>query len=147
MERAASYVNANRFIEQLPRGYKEPIRERGSNLSGGQRQLLSFARALAYNPAILVLDEATSSVDPETELLIQDAMAKLMAGRTTVVIAHRFSTIQYADCIIVLHKGQVREIGTHQELINQRGIYWRLYQLQYGQQLSAVSPQPSEVGD
>ena len=147
VERAASYVNANRFIEQLPRGYKEPIRERGSNLSGGQRQLLSFARALAYNPAILVLDEATSSVDPETELLIQDAMAKLMAGRTTVVIAHRFSTIQYADCIIVLHKGQVREIGTHQELINQRGIYWRLYQLQYGQQLSAVSPQPSEVGD
>ncbi len=147
VERAASYVNANRFIDQLPRGYKEPIRERGSNLSGGQRQLLSFARALAYNPAILVLDEATSSVDPETELLIQDAMAKLMAGRTTVVIAHRFSTIQYADCIIVLHKGQVREIGTHQELINQRGIYWRLYQLQYGQQLSAVSPQPSEVGD
>ena len=95
--------------------------------------MLSFARALAYNPAILVLDEATSSVDPETELLIQDAMTKLMAGRTTLVIAHRFSTIQHADRIIVLHKGQVRELGTHLELIEQRGIYWRLYQLQYAQ--------------
>ncbi len=131
LARAAHYVNADRFIAQLPRGYHEPIRERGSNLSGGQRQLLSFARALAYNPAILVLDEATSSVDPETEILIQDAMTKLMAGRTTLVIAHRFSTIQHADRIIVLHKGQVRELGTHQELIEQRGIYWRLYQLQY----------------
>lgn len=131
LARAAQYVNADQFIAQLPRGYREPIRERGSNLSGGQRQLLSFARALAYNPAILVLDEATSSVDPETELLIQDAMTKLMAGRTTLVIAHRFSTIQHADRIIVLHKGQVRELGTHQELIEQRGIYWRLYQLQY----------------
>jgi len=131
LARAARYVNADQFIAQLPRGYHEPIRERGSNLSGGQRQLLSFARALAYNPAILVLDEATSSVDPETELLIQDAMTKLMAGRTTLVIAHRFSTIQNADRIIVLHKGQVRELGTHQELLEQRGIYWRLYQLQY----------------
>ena len=147
LDRATHYVNADRFIAQLSRGFQEPIRERGSNLSVGQRQLLSFARALAYNPTILVLDEATSSVDPETELLIQDAMAKLMAGRTTVVIAHRFSTIQHADCIIVLHKGQVREIGTHQELIDQRGIYWRLYQLQYGPQPSAVSPQLAEVGD
>ena len=147
LERAASYVNAHRFIDQLPRRYQEPIRERGSNLSGGQRQLLSFARALAYNPAILVLDEATSSVDPETELWIQDAMTKLMAGRTTIVIAHRFSTIQNADRIIVLHKGQVREIGTHQELIDQRGIYWRLYQLQYGCQSPTVSAQLSEVGD
>lgn len=147
LERAVRYVNADRFIDQLPRGFHEPIRERGSNLSVGQRQLLSFARALAYNPAILVLDEATSSVDPETELLIQDAMTKLMAGRTTVVIAHRFSTIQHADRIIVLHKGQVREIGTHQELIDQRGIYWRLYQLQYGHQPLAVSPQLAEVGD
>jgi ATP-binding cassette, subfamily B, multidrug efflux pump len=136
LARAARYVNADRFIEQFPHGYHEPIRERGSNLSGGQRQLLSFARALAYNPAILVLDEATSSVDPETELLIQDAMTKLMAGRTTLVIAHRFSTIQNADRIIVLHKGQVRELGTHQELIEQHGIYWRLYQLQYGQPAS-----------
>jgi ATP-binding cassette subfamily B protein len=147
LERAASYVNAHRFIDQLPRRYQEPIRERGSNLSGGQRQLLSFARALAYNPAILVLDEATSSVDPETELWIQDAMTNLMAGRTTIVIAHRFSTIQNADRIIVLHKGQVREIGTHQELIDQRGIYWRLYQLQYGCQSPIVSAQLSEVGD
>jgi ATP-binding cassette, subfamily B, multidrug efflux pump len=136
LARAARYVNADRFIVQFPHGYHEPIRERGSNLSGGQRQLLSFARALAYNPAILVLDEATSSVDPETELLIQDAMTKLMAGRTTLVIAHRFSTIQNADRIIVLHKGQVRELGTHQELIEQHGIYWRLYQLQYGQPAS-----------
>jgi ATP-binding cassette subfamily B multidrug efflux pump len=147
LERAASYVNAHRFIDQLPRRYQEPIRERGSNLSGGQRQLLSFARALAYNPAILVLDEATSSVDPETELWIQDAMTNLMAGRTTIVIAHRFSTIQNADRIIVLHKGQVREIGTHQELIDQRGIYWRLYQLQYGCQSPTVGAQLSEVGD
>lgn len=139
LARAARYVNADRFIAQFPRGYHEPIRERGSNLSGGQRQLLSFARALAYNPAILVLDEATSSVDPETELLIQDAMTKLMAGRTTLVIAHRFSTIQNADRIIVLHKGQVRELGTHQELIEQHGIYWRLYQLQYGQ---PATPRP-----
>jgi len=142
LERAASYVNAHRFIDQLPRRYQEPIRERGSNLSGGQRQLLSFARALAYNPAILVLDEATSSVDPETELWIQDAMTNLMAGRTTIVIAHRFSTIQNADRIIVLHKGQVREIGTHQQLIGQHGIYWRLYQLQYGCQSPTVSAQP-----
>jgi len=147
LDRATRYVNADRFIAQLPRGFHEPIRERGSNLSVGQRQLLSFARALAYNPAILVLDEATSSVDPETELLIQDAMTKLMTGRTTIVIAHRFSTIQHADRIIVLHKGQVREIGTHHQLIDQRGIYWRLYQLQYGHQPSAVSPQLAEVGD
>jgi ATP-binding cassette, subfamily B, multidrug efflux pump len=144
LARAARYVNADRFIAQLPGGYHEPIRERGSNLSGGQRQLLSFARALAYNPAILVLDEATSSVDPETELLIQDAMTKLMAGRTTLVIAHRFSTIQNADRIIVLHKGQVRELGTHQELIAQHGIYWRLYQLQYAQPLPH-GPQLAEV--
>ncbi|MSQ47138.1 MAG: ABC transporter ATP-binding protein [Deltaproteobacteria bacterium] len=144
LARAAQYVNADRFIAQLPRGYHEPIRERGSNLSGGQRQLLSFARALAYDPAILVLDEATSSVDPETELLIQDAMTKLMAGRTTLVIAHRFSTIQHADRIIVLHKGQVRELGTHQELIEQRGIYWRLYQLQYAP--PSHGPQLAEAG-
>jgi ATP-binding cassette subfamily B protein len=132
VERAARHVNADRFIQQLPRGYAEQLRERGSNLSAGQRQLLSFARALAYNPAILVLDEATSNVDPETELLIQDALTKLMVGRTTLVIAHRFSTIQNADRILVMHKGQVREIGTHQELIERRGIYWRLYRLQYG---------------
>lgn len=137
VEQAARYVNADRFIRQLPRGYGEQLRERGSNLSAGQRQLLSFARALAYNPAILVLDEATSSVDPETELLIQDALTKLMANRTNLVIAHRLSTIQNADRILVMHKGQVREVGTHHELIEKRGIYWRLYRLQYDQ-LSAA---------
>ncbi len=137
VEQAARYVNADRFIRQLPRGYDEQLRERGSNLSAGQRQLLSFARALAYNPAILVLDEATSSVDPETELLIQDALTKLMANRTNLVIAHRLSTIQNADRILVMHKGQVREVGTHHELIEKRGIYWRLYRLQYDQ-LSAA---------
>ncbi|NOT55993.1 MAG: ABC transporter ATP-binding protein [Deltaproteobacteria bacterium] len=145
LARAAQYVNADRFIAQLPGGYHEPIRERGSNLSGGQRQLLSFARALAYDPAILVLDEATSSVDPETEILIQDAMTKLMAGRTTLVIAHRFSTIQHADRIIVLHKGQVRELGTHQELIDQRGIYWRLYQLQYAGETGDRRPRTEAI--
>lgn len=138
LERAARYVNADRFIRQLPHGYAEPLRERGSNLSAGQRQLLSFARALAYNPAILVLDEATANVDSETELLIQDALGKLMAGRTTLVIAHRLSTIQNADRILVMHKGQVREVGTHQELLDRRGIYWRLYRLQYS--VAAVEP-------
>jgi ABC-type multidrug transport system fused ATPase/permease subunit len=133
LEQAARYVNADRFIAQLPRGYAEQLRERGSNLSAGQRQLLSFARALAYNPAILVLDEATSSVDPETEALIQDALAKLMVNRTNLIIAHRLSTIQNADRILVMHKGQVREVGTHQELLQQRGVYWRLYRLQYDQ--------------
>ena len=128
---AARHVNAERFIQQLPDGYAERLHERGSNLSAGQRQLLSFARALAYDPAILILDEATSSVDPETEILIQDALTKLMHHRTTLVIAHRFSTIQNADRILVLHKAKLREVGTHQELIEQRGIYWRLYQLQY----------------
>lgn len=131
VERAARHVNADRFIRELPREYREHLRERGSNLSAGQRQLLSFARALAYDPVILILDEATSSVDPETELLIQDALSKLMAGRTTLVIAHRLSTIQNADRILVMHKGQLRESGTHQELIERRGIYWRLYRLQY----------------
>jgi ABC-type multidrug transport system fused ATPase/permease subunit len=146
LERATRYVNADRFIRHLSRGYHEPLRERGSNLSAGQRQLLSFARALAYNPSILVLDEATSSVDPETELLIQDAMTKLMAGRTTLVIAHRFSTIQNADRILVLHKGQVRETGTHEELLGRRGIYWRLYQLQYGTQPPAHGYPLAEAG-
>ena len=139
VERAARYVNADRFIRRLPRRYTEQLRERGSNLSAGQRQLLSFARALAYNPTILVLDEATSSVDPETELLIQDAMTKLMAGRTTLVIAHRLSTIQNADRILVMHKGQLREMGTHQELVERRGIYWRLYRLQYDSHPSVLS--------
>jgi ATP-binding cassette subfamily B protein len=145
VERAARYVNADRFVRRLPRGYAEQLRERGSNLSAGQRQLLSFARALAYNPTILILDEATSSVDPETELLIQDALTKLMAGRTTLVIAHRLSTIQNADRILVMHKGQLREMGTHQELVERRGIYWRLYRLQYDSHLSVLSVGKPEV--
>ena len=131
IEQAAQAVNADHFIRQLPHGYAEELYERGSNLSAGQRQLLSFARALAYDPAILVMDEATSSVDPETEVLIQDALATLMQGRTTLVVAHRFSTIQNVDRILVMHKGQLRESGTHQELMARHGIYWRLYQLQY----------------
>ena len=127
----AKYVNADHFISRLPQGYDEPVAERGSTLSAGQRQLLAFARALAFDPAILVLDEATSNIDTETELLIQDALPKLIAGRTTIVVAHRLSTIQHADKIIVLHKGRVREMGTHQELLAKRGIYYDLYRLQY----------------
>ncbi len=138
VQQAARRVNAHEFISRLPSGYREKIRERGSNLSSGQRQLLSFARALVYNPTILVLDEATSNVDPETELLIQDALTTLMQRRTTLVIAHRFSTIQHVDRIIVMHKGRVREVGTHQELLARQGIYWRLYRLQYGSRQSAV---------
>jgi ATP-binding cassette subfamily B protein len=132
--RAAEAVHANRFIERLPAGYASPVAERGATLSVGQKQLLSFARALAFNPRILVLDEATSSVDTETELLIRDALEVLMAGRTTIAIAHRLSTIQDLDKILVLHKGQLREAGRHQELLALRGIYYKLYQLQYRDQ-------------
>jgi ATP-binding cassette subfamily B multidrug efflux pump len=128
---AAGAVHADRFISQLPQGFDTPVAERGATLSTGQKQLLSFARALAFDPRVLVLDEATSSVDTETELLIQDALHVLMAGRTTIAIAHRLSTIQDVDKILVLHKGQLRESGTHQELLAMRGIYYRLYQLQY----------------
>ncbi len=142
LRQAARHVNAEGFIRELPDGYHEHLHERGANLSAGQRQLLSFARALAYDPAILVLDEATSSVDPETEVLIQDALTKLMQNRTTLVIAHRFSTIQNADRIIVLHKGRLREVGTHQALIAQRGIYWRLYQLQYAHATGTAPAHP-----
>ncbi|MEO8076386.1 MAG: ATP-binding cassette domain-containing protein, partial [Acidobacteriota bacterium] len=131
---AAEAVHANRFIERLPAGYASEVAERGATLSVGQKQLLSFARALAFDPRILVLDEATSSVDTETELLIRDALAVLMAGRTTIAIAHRLSTIQDMDKILVLHKGQVRESGRHQDLLAQRGIYYKLYQLQYRDQ-------------
>lgn len=134
VQEAARIVGANKFIEQLPGQYKAEVKERGSTLSVGQKQLLSFARALAYNPKILVLDEATSSVDTETELLIQDAIKKLLKGRTSIVIAHRLSTIQNADKIIVLHKGEIREMGTHQELLSRDGIYRKLYQLQYKDQ-------------
>jgi ATP-binding cassette subfamily B protein len=128
---AAQAVHADPFIRGLPRAYDEPVRERGNNLSVGQRQLLSFARALAYAPSILVLDEATSSVDSETELLIQDALRRLLAGRTSLVVAHRLSTIEDADRILVLHAGELREAGTHAELLQRRGLYYKLYQLQY----------------
>jgi ATP-binding cassette, subfamily B, multidrug efflux pump len=134
VRRAAEAVHANRFIERLPHGYNSAVAERGATLSVGQKQLLSFARALAFDPRILVLDEATSSIDTETELLIRDALGVLMAGRTTIAIAHRLSTIQDMDKILVLHKGQLREAGTHQELLAQRGIYYKLYQLQYRDQ-------------
>ncbi len=135
---AAEAVHAHRFIERLPQGYETAVRERGSSLSVGQKQLLSFARALAHDPKLLILDEATSSVDTETEQLIQDALRVLMAGRTAIVVAHRLSTVQHVDEILVLHKGRIRERGTHQELLSRRGIYWRLYQLQYEQQEAAI---------
>jgi len=141
--RAAEAVHANRFIERLPAGYASPVAERGATLSVGQKQLLSFARALAFNPRILVLDEATSSVDTETELLIRDALGVLMAGRTTIAIAHRLSTIQDMDKILVLHKGQLREAGRHQELLALRGIYYKLYQLQYRDQEGREEREPS----
>jgi len=129
---AAQFVNADKFIERLPGGYDTVVTERGSTLSVGQKQLLAFARAIAFNPEILlVLDEATSSVDTETERLIQDALRKLMSGRTSIIIAHRLSTIQNVDRIIVLHKGRVVEMGTHRDLLTQRGVYHRLYELQY----------------
>lgn len=128
---AAKHVNADNFIEKLPKKYDEPVMERGSTLSSGQRQLLAFARALVYDPDILVLDEATSNIDTETEVLIQDALLKLIKGRTSIAVAHRLSTIQHSDKIIVLHKGEVKEIGTHQELLDKEGIYYDLYRLQY----------------
>jgi len=134
VESAAESVNLGDFIRTLPQGFKEPVLERGSTLSTGQKQLISFARALAHEPKILILDEATSSVDTETELRVREALSRMVEGRTSVIIAHRLSTIQRADKIIVMHKGQVREIGSHQELLSHRGIYWKLYQLQYKDQ-------------
>lgn len=134
VRKAAHTVGVDRFIESLPRQYNEEVKERGATLSVGQKQLISFARAIAYQPKILILDEATSSVDSETENLIQNAIRKLLEGRTSIVIAHRLSTIQRADKIIVLHKGEIREIGTHQELIALGGIYNKLYNLQYKKQ-------------
>lgn len=127
---AAEYVNASHFIEKLPQGYHEPVTERGATFSAGERQLLSFARTLAHNPSILVMDEATANIDTETEILIQEALEKLMDGRTTIMVAHRLSTIQRADCIMVMHKGRICERGTHRELLEQDGIYRKLYELQ-----------------
>lgn len=134
LQKAANTVGADKFIDLLPDRYDEIVKERGATLSVGQKQLISFARALAYDPQILILDEATSSVDTETELLIQTAIEKLLVGRTAIVIAHRLSTIQSADKIIVMHKGEIRETGNHQELLSKRGIYYKLYQLQYKDQ-------------
>jgi ATP-binding cassette subfamily B protein len=143
VEQAAEDVNVADFIRTLPGGFKEVVRERGSTLSTGQKQLISFARALAHNPKILILDEATSSVDTETEFRVRAALDRMVEGRTSLIIAHRLSTIQRADKIIVMHKGQVREMGTHQQLLAQRGIYYKLYQLQYKDQEFSVARAPS----
>jgi ATP-binding cassette, subfamily B, multidrug efflux pump len=141
VEQAAEDVNLADFIRTLPGGFKEEVRERGSTLSTGQKQLISFARALAHNPKILILDEATSSVDTETEFRVRDALNRMVEGRTALIIAHRLSTIQRADKIIVMHKGQVREMGSHQQLLAARGIYFKLYQLQYkDQEMPAGAP-------
>ncbi len=151
VEQAAEDVNLADFIRTLPGGFKEEVRERGSTLSTGQKQLISFARALAHNPKILILDEATSSVDTETEFRVRDALNRMVEGRTALIIAHRLSTIQRADKIIVMHKGQVREMGSHQQLLAQRGIYYKLYQLQYKDQEvpvgSSPAPQPAVSAD
>ena len=147
VEQAAEDVNLADFIRTLPGGFKEEVRERGSTLSTGQKQLISFARALAHNPKILILDEATSSVDTETEFRVRDALNRMVEGRTALIIAHRLSTIQRADKIIVMHKGQVREMGSHQQLLAQRGIYWKLYQLQYKDQEVAAGPQVTANAD
>jgi ATP-binding cassette subfamily B multidrug efflux pump len=134
VERALDEIGLGDFVRSLPQGVETEVNERGSTLSVGQRQLISFARALAHNPQFLILDEATSSVDTKTELLIREALDKLLSGRTALVIAHRLSTIQHADRILVFHKGRLREEGAHQQLLAQRGIYYRLYQLQYKEQ-------------
>jgi ATP-binding cassette subfamily B multidrug efflux pump len=134
LERAADEVNVGEFIRTLPLQFAEPVRERGATLSTGQKQLISFARALAHDPGILILDEATSSVDTDTELRVRLALSRMITGRTSILIAHRLSTIQRADTILVMHKGQLREHGTHQQLLTQRGLYWKLYQLQYKDQ-------------
>jgi len=148
VEQAAEDVNLADFIRTLPGGFKEEVHERGSTLSTGQKQLISFARALAHNPKILILDEATSSVDTETEFRVRDALNRMLEGRTSLIIAHRLSTIQRADKIIVMHKGQVREMGSHQELLVQRGIYYKLYQLQYkDQELPAGAPSVTANAD
>jgi ATP-binding cassette subfamily B protein len=147
VEKAAEDVNLADFVRALPKGFQEEVRERGSTLSTGQKQLISFARALAHDPKILILDEATSSVDTETEFKVREALDRMVEGRTSVIIAHRLSTVQRADKIIVMHKGQVREMGSHQQLLAQRGIYYKLYQLQYkDQEITVVrAPSPEEI--
>jgi len=146
LERACDEVNIGDFIRTLPLKFAEPVRERGATLSTGQKQLISFARALAHDPGILILDEATSSVDTDTELRVRLALSRMITGRTSILIAHRLSTIQRADTILVMHKGQLRERGTHQELLTQRGLYWKLYQLQYrDQELGAGSDSTSPL--
>jgi ATP-binding cassette subfamily B protein len=151
VEQAAEDVNLGDFVRALPNGFNEEVRERGSTLSTGQKQLISFARALAHDPKILILDEATSSVDTETEFRVRDALSRMVEGRTSLIIAHRLSTVQRADTIIVMHKGQVREMGTHQELLANRGIYYKLYQLQYKDQEvpvgSSETPQSTVSAD
>jgi len=144
--RAADEVNISDFVSGLPDGYQSPVSERGSTFSTGQKQLINFARALAHNPRILILDEATSSVDTDTEIRVRGALEKMVVGRTSVLIAHRLSTVQRADSILVMHKGQLREMGTHQQLLLERGLYWKLYQLQYkdqelGESASGLEPQ------
>ena len=143
LEKAADEVNVGDFIRSLPEGFDTEVHERGATLSTGQKQLISFARALAHRPAILILDEATSSVDTETELRVRAALERMITGRTSVVIAHRLSTIQRADVILVMHKGQLRELGTHNELLARRGLYWKLYQLQYKDQEGTALPVPA----
>ncbi len=146
--KAAEDVNLADFIRTLPKGFQQEVHERGSTLSTGQKQLISFARALAHDPKILILDEATSSVDTETEFRVRDALSRMVEGRTSLIIAHRLSTVQQADKIIVMHKGQAREMGTHQQLLAQRGIYYKLYQLQYkDQEMAAAGPQVTASAD
>jgi ATP-binding cassette subfamily B protein len=142
---AATEVRADKFIQRLPHEYGSEVRERGVGLSVGQKQLISFARALAFDPALLILDEATSSIDTETEQLIQEAIARVMQNRTSVIVAHRLSTIQRADNIIVMHHGEIREQGTHQDLLALHGLYWKLYKLQYADPDRATTePEPEE---
>jgi ATP-binding cassette subfamily B multidrug efflux pump len=140
VEHSADEVNIGDLIRTLPQVFEEPMQERGATLSTGQKQLISFARALAHRPQILILDEATSSVDTDTEMRVRLALERMITGRTSVVIAHRLSTIQRADTILVMHKGQLRESGTHNQLLTERGLYWRLYRLQYKDQEATVIP-------
>ena len=146
LKQAAADVNLLDYIDSLPGGFDEAVKERGATLSTGRKQLINFARALAHDPKILILDEATSSVDTDTELLVRSALERMVTGRTSVVIAHRLSTVQRADVILVMHKGQLREMGTHQELLVRRGLYYKLYQLQYrDQELPQFGSQPASA--